>query len=237
MTPPQGRPGRWRSLWQEWGSPVLVALLVTQFGATAVRVDGASMLPGLRHGEELVVPKVEGWAHRAGLGTYARGDVVVFKPPRSAAAEWTREYRGVTLPWAYRPYLVKRVVGLPGDTVQVRGGTVLVNGQPLPEPRTQAYWDASCHDTASPLANTPAVTVPAGAYFVMGDNRSEGGSLDSRVFGPVDTADIAGRAVASVWPLTVPGHAQPPCDGQAHPERRVQLSGPAHWNPRLLPGD
>nr|WP_255579467.1 signal peptidase I [Deinococcus sp. RIT780] len=107
------------------------ALLLTQFGATAVRVDGVSMLPSLRHGETLFVPKIEGWAHTLGAGTYARGDTVVFKPPRTATQEWTRTYRGLTLPWAYRPYLVKRVIGLPGDTVQVQAGTVLVNGRPL----------------------------------------------------------------------------------------------------------
>lgn len=226
MTPAR-QDSRLNRLWRDWLSPLAFALLLTQFGATAVRVDGVSMLPGLRHGETLLVPKIEGWAHTLGAGTYARGDTVVFKPPRSATQEWTRTYRGVTLPWAYRPYLVKRVIGLPGDTVQVQAGTVLVNGRPLNEPRTTAYWNGACLDTTSPLANTPPVTVPAGTYFVMGDNRSPGGSLDSRVFGPVGTADIAGRAVASVWPLTVPGAATSSCA----PEHQ---DGPQQWNPRLL---
>ncbi|ACO46503.1 signal peptidase I [Deinococcus deserti] len=112
--------GQLRQLWREWLSPVTVALLFTQFGATAVNVDGVSMLPGLRHGELLLIPKAEGWARQLGLGAYQRGDVVVFKPPRGAVYEWKRDYRGVRLPWAYRPYLVKRVVGVPGDRVQVR---------------------------------------------------------------------------------------------------------------------
>ena len=116
------RSGKLRHLWREWGWPVCWALLLTQFGASAVRVDGASMLPALRHGEWLALPRVEGWAHRLGLGEYRRGDIVVFKPPRSATYEWTNVYRGLTLPWKYRPYLVKRVVGLPGDTVQMRAG-------------------------------------------------------------------------------------------------------------------
>ncbi|MFT2719230.1 signal peptidase I [Deinococcus sp. A31D244] len=221
-------------LWRDWLSPLAFALLLTQFGATAVRVDGVSMLPGLRHGETLLVPKIEGWAHTLGVGSYGRGDVVVFKPPRTATQEWTRTYRGLTLPWAYRPYLVKRVIGLPGDTVQVTQGRVTVNGRPLNEPRTTAYWNAACHDTTSDLANTPAVTVPAGTYFVMGDNRSPGGSLDSRVFGPVGTADIAGRAVASVWPLVTPTNTTPACDGLEQPEQRVKTGGPQQWNPRLL---
>ena len=226
------RPAGVRRFWREWAGPVCWALLVTQFGASAVRVDGASMLPALRHGEWLALPKAEGWVHRLGLGEYRRGDVVVFKPPRSAAYEWTNVYRGVNLPWAYRPYLVKRVVGLPGDTVQVRAGTLYVNGQPVPEPRTLNYWAAFCHDTGSDLANTPPLKVPAAHYFVMGDNRSPGGSLDSRVFGPVPAWDVDSRAVASLWPLARQEEARPACDEQPQPEKRVQLSGPVQWNPR-----
>lgn len=217
-------------LWREWLAPPVVALLFTQFAATAVRVDGTSMRPGLQHGELLVIPRLEGWAHTLGVGTYHRGDIVVFKPPRDAPGEWTHRYRGLTLPWAYRPYLVKRIVGVPGDTVQVDRGTVAVNGQALDESRTTVYWGGGCQDTASHLANTPPVTVPAGTYFVMGDNRSPGGSLDSRVFGPVSTADIAGRAVASVWPLVAPATAASGCD---RPDRS-QAQGAAHWNPRLF---
>ncbi|GAA5512590.1 signal peptidase I P [Deinococcus carri] len=236
--------GRLRRLWHEWGFPVVLALLITQFGATAVRVDGASMMPTLRNGEWLVVPKVEGWAHRAGLGDYRRGDVVVFKPPR-AAAEWTREYRGFSLPWAYRPYLVKRVVALPGDRVHMNRGELYVNGQRVDQRWTLPFWKTLCPDRDSVLANSvaaspvqteqPEITVPAEHYFVMGDNRSPGGSLDSRVFGPVGVGDIAGRALASMWPLAVPERATPPCDGQAHPERRVTFGGKTRWNPRLLP--
>ncbi|WP_412027428.1 signal peptidase I [Deinococcus yunweiensis] len=218
-------------LWREWLSPLAFALLFTQFAATAVRVDGTSMLPGLQHGELLVIPKIEGWAHTLGLGTYRRGDIVVFKPPRDAPGEWRRQYRGMTLPWSYRPYLVKRVIGLPGDTVQVERGTVTVNGQMLNESRTTVYWEGRCLDTVSDLANTPPVTVPAGMYFVIGDNRSPGGSLDSRVFGPVSTAEIAGRAVASVWPLVAPATEQASCDP---PNAPGSPDGATHWNPRLL---
>ncbi len=227
---------RWHSLWREWLSPLVYALLLTQSGATGVRVDGASMLPSLRNGEELVVPRAEGWAHRLGVGEYRRGDIVVFKPPREAAQEWQNRYRGLPLPWNYRPYLVKRVVGVPGDQIKVQQGTVYVNGQAVAEPGTMNYWDRFCHDTSSDLANFPALTVPARHYFVMGDNRSPGGSLDSRVFGPVDLRDVAGRAVLSVWPLARKADATPPCDGAAHPEQRVKYSGEVRWNPRWLAG-
>jgi len=231
-------------LWREWGSPVVFALLLTQFGATAVQVDGMSMLPGLRDREWLAVPKVEGWAHRAGLGAYARGDVVVFKPPRAAGYEWTRVYRGMTLPWRYRPYLVKRVVALPGDRVRMNRGDLYVNGRAVDQGWTLPYWQGACLDRGSEVANSVAaspgrmgqaeVTVPAGHVFVLGDNRSPGGSLDSRTFGPVAVGDIAGRALASVWPLRVPGRVSPPCDGQARPEERGTPGSETRPNPRLL---
>lgn len=226
-----------RRLWRDWLSPLVWALLFTQFGASAVRVDGASMMPTLRHGEWLALPKVEGWAHRLGLGGYARGDIVVFKPPARATFERTNMYRGLRLPWSYRPYLVKRVVGLPGDTVQMRAGRLYVNGEAVSEGRVLNSWAQFCPDTSSPVADTPPLKVPAAHYFVMGDNRSPGGSLDSRVFGPVPAWDISSRAVASFWPLLRKERARPPCDGQAAPERRVELSGSAVLNPRWLVGE
>lgn len=221
-------------LWREWLSPLAVGLLFTQFGASAVRVDGASMMPTLRHGEMLALPKMVGWAHRLGVGGYARGDIVVFKPPREAAAEWTNQYRGFRLPWHYRPYLVKRVVGVPGDTVQVREGALFINGRRVAEPHVLNYWNTYCHDLTSPLANTAPVSVPPGHYFVMGDNRSPGGSLDSRVFGPVNVQDIASAAPLSFWPLARQESAVPACDGGPQPEQRVKVSGQTEPNPRLL---
>lgn len=219
---------------KEWASTLLFALAFTQFAASAVQVDGVSMLPTLRHGELLFLPKAEGWAHRAGLGEYHRGDIVVFKPPREAIYEWTDQYRGFTLPWKYRPYLVKRIVGTPGDTVQVRGGRLYVNGKQVNEPAVLNYWEAHCPDLSSDLANTPPVRAPGGQYFVMGDNRSPGGSLDSRVFGPVGVQDIAARAPVSVWPLARHEHLAPACDGLPHPEQRSRTSGKTLRNPRLL---
>lgn len=224
---------RLRQLWREWLSPVTVALLFTQFGATAVNVDGVSMLPGLRHGELLLIPKAEGWARQLGLGAYQRGDVVVFKPPRSAVYERKQDYRGVPLPWSYRPYLVKRVVGVPGDRVQVRAGRLYVNGRLESEPRTRSFWAKTCHDVTSDFANTAPVTVAPGHYFVIGDNRSPGGSLDSRMFGVVERNDIAGRAVLSLWPLAERAEVEAPCRGQSGAEPIED--GNVRWSPRWLP--
>ena len=181
------KPSRRPHFWREWLSPALFALLLTQFGSTAVWVHRVSMMPGLRHGEMVAVPKLEGWAHRLGLGQYARGDVVVFKPPHVSADEWKRDWQGVPSPWAYRPYLIKRVIGVAGDRVRIRQGQVSVNGRALDQTWTQDFWrQEGCLDTASTEANSvqtgfvpgvrqaAEVTVPAHTVFVMGDNRSPG---------------------------------------------------------------
>ncbi|ADV68255.1 signal peptidase I [Deinococcus maricopensis] len=237
---------RLHAFWNSWLGSVLIVVLFTQAAATGLRVDGVSMLPNLRHGEFVIIPKYEGWAHRLGLGTYARGDVIVFKPPRDADAEWTRTWRGLPLPWAYRPYLIKRVVALPGDHVRIHAGVVTVNGQPVPrDADTTAYWRAQgCWDTASTTANlahdprvlgeghgTETLTVPPGTVYVLGDNRSPGGSVDSRAFGPVPLSDVAGRAALSVWPLLRHRDARSECSAT----RAVHLSGPLTLNVRAHP--
>ena len=240
------RPGRLNTLWREWLVPFAVVFGMTQFGATAVRVDGVSMMPGLRHGETVAVPKLEGWAHRLGLGQYGRGDVVVFKPPSAATGEWMRTWQGLSLPWAYRPYLIKRVIGVAGDRVRVSGGQVSVNGKRLDQRWTQAYWQAEgCLDTTSAEANSAQtgifpnapqsteVTVPAGSLFVMGDNRSPGGSLDSRFFGPVSVSDVAGRALLSIWPILRQTGTQVPCRS-ADAKHEVKTSGKETLNLRML---
>jgi signal peptidase I len=111
------------------------------------------------------------------LGGVGRGDVVAFKTP-----ELARERCG-----AGGTY-VKRVIGLPGDTVAERNGVVSVDGQPLDEPYVGHRDD------------TPARRwhVPAGSYFLLGDNRPQ--SCDSRVFGAVPRRNVIGRVVFVYWP-------------------------------------
>ena len=237
---------RIRRLWKDWLSPLAFALLLTQFGVSATRVDGVSMMPNLRNGEEVLIPKLEGWVHRFGLGNYHRGDIVVFKPPREASSEWTRVYQGVPLPWAYRPYLIKRVIGVAGDRIHIAAGQVTVNGKVLDARWTQDFWKAQgCLDTTSAEANaavtglfpnaaaTNTLTVPAGSLFVMGDNRSPGGSLDSRFFGTVPLGDVAGRAVLSAWPILRKAKAAAMCFS-ADPKNSVTTSGPGEVNLRAL---
>lgn len=165
---------------------VVLLVLVGVVGSDLVRscvaepytVASTSMEPELKDGNRLVVDKL---AYR--FGEVGRGDVVVFDTSRVSDE---------TVPLGET--LVKRVVGLPGETVQAVDGVVLVDGVPLPEP--------------SPgTPKTPSfgpVQVPDGSVFVLGDNRVV--SIDSRTFGPVPADAIIGRVDAVLWP---PGDAGP----------------------------
>ena len=160
----------------EWvvvmGGALLVALLIKTFLFQAFYIPSESMEPTLTEGDRVLVNKVSYDLHDVN-----RGDVIVFeRPPNEPPSEIED--------------LIKRVVGLPGDTVEGREGGVFVNGAALPEP----YLASGV--TTEPF---PPVEVPADAVFVMGDNR--GNSRDSRVFGPIDVDLIVGRAFVTVWPL------------------------------------
>ncbi len=239
-----GRPAKpW---WREWLEAIAFALFVTTFVVSGVHVDGASMMPNLRSGELVLVPKALGWLRALGVGEYARGDIIVFKPPAEASGEWRDAPMNL---WRYQPFLIKRVIGLPGDQVRVQGGEVWVNGRALDQSFITDYWRAQgCWDTRSLIANhaqndieypfvpnAQAFTVPAGRYFVMGDNRSANGSEDSRLFGTVARRDIAGPAAISVWPLTRSAQADVNCRYIGpRPQDQVRFSGLQRWNPRLL---
>ena len=110
------------------------------------------------------------------FGSISRADVVVFDKPPLAQTEDDE--------------LIKRVIGLPGETVSAHDGQVYIGSKALNEP----YLNPACHGTAS----FAAVKVPPGRYFMMGDNRCN--SADSRVFGTVAKDAIVGRAFAVIWP-------------------------------------
>ena len=242
MTTLKKPPNAFQRLWKELLEPIVFAVVITQFIATLVGVDGVSMMPNLRHHERVFVPKYETWLHKAGIGSFARGDILIFKPP--AAAE-TRSFFGL---WNYRPFLIKRLTGLPGDKIRVSKGVVFVNDVALSNDYTASYWQAQgCWDTDSPIANQAQsslknivpdqneFTVPAGEYFVMGDNRTENGSEDSRLFGPVPLRDIAGRAAAVIWPIMRQENAKYNCAIQsANPADYVTTSGKSVLNWRIL---
>ncbi|WP_041657846.1 signal peptidase I [Marinithermus hydrothermalis] len=233
-------------LWREWfrqvGEALLIAFVVTTFGFTTVAVFGSSMQPTLAHGERVFVPKYEAWAVRFGLTEWRRGDIAILKPPQGAPNSVTAF---PVLGFTFRPFFIKRIVGLPGDVVSVRRGVVYVNGQPLDEehitrfitpypdsfPRVEVRRGRVVRFAGIPVDRLPEYLKPAlemleplpeeviaasqartveyvgslrlkeGYYFVLGDNRSLGGSEDSRTFGPVPARNIAGRATFVWWPL------------------------------------
>jgi len=168
---------------------VLYLVLSTLIGRFEIRQ--ISMEPTFHAGQRVVVSRwerlVAPWlsgaaiAHAEGnqpiepLGLQ-RGHVVVIAPSPERGSE----------------SLIKRVIGLPGDTLSISGGGVWINGSLLDEPYVHGL-PTTCWNTCQPLRLAP------GMYFVMGDNRPN--SLDSRSFGPVPGKDIVGRVVLRYWPL------------------------------------
>jgi signal peptidase I len=140
-----------------------------------VRVVGSSMYPSLHDGDLLIASKVDYRIH-----PIERGDVVILRDP----ADPSRDF-------------IKRVVGLPGDRIQIRDHHVLVNGDSLREPYVHTPW-VQTGDWPGPTPNSVDV-VPSGSYFVLGDNRDH--SSDSRVFGRVPQDEIDGKAVIRFWPF------------------------------------
>lgn len=159
----------------EWlvviGGALIVALLIKTFLFQAFYIPSASMEPTLTAGDRVLVNKVSYRLHSVN-----RSDVIVFGRPPNEPANDIED-------------LIKRVVGLPGETVEGREGSVYVNGRPLAEP----YLPTGI--TTHPFA---PIHIPANHVFVMGDNR--GDSRDGRAFGPISEDLIVGRAFVKVWP-------------------------------------
>ena len=178
----------------EWVGTLLIALIVAllarMFIFEPVRVDGNSMYPTLHDGEFMYVSKLDYGSSFfgipfTGIGTYftvggepERFDVVVCNYPNRL------DKRGARLNF------VKRLVGLPGDTVAIRGGYLYVNNVKYDEPFLAEY-------TAEDFG---PYTVPAGYYFVMGDNRNN--SNDSRATGPITRDMIVGEVKGVIWRST-----------------------------------
>jgi signal peptidase I len=149
---------------------VLIAVLVILFLYRPVKVEGTSMMPSLYDQERLFINQ---FSYKFGLGNIQRGDTVVFWYPE----EPTTSY-------------IKRVIGLPGDTVSVNDGYVIVNGKKLVE----NYIPPEYRDDRS----YPPILIPPGQYFVLGDHRIS--SNDSRAWGLVPRNYIYGKAVFVFWP-------------------------------------
>lgn len=172
-----GKAASVRSEAWEWIKSIAVALAIVLIVHTFVfnlsTVKGNSMRPTLEDGEWLFINKIG-----LLLGKPDRGDIVILKDPQGSLG--------------FREFLVKRIVALPGETVEARGGVLFVNGRELAEPYT---------DTLIEDGDFGPVTVPEGHYFVMGDNRHRAASTDSRTFRAVPAELIKGKAQLVLWPF------------------------------------
>jgi signal peptidase I len=268
----KNQPSTVKRFWQEvrgYLEALAIAFVIVTFGFNTVGVVGSSMRPtlyggpeganifqSLLSGDRVFIPKYETWLRRAGIMPgYRRGDIVVVREPANSPN---------ALDERYRPFFIKRVIGLPGDHLKIEAGQVFINGQPLEqsfisgsgeiqiEPQdfpvvtqqngqvtginlefddykgfnipdlplhkapsniydlsnkdVQFYYGKILSSFVIPNGapeNKPFLSefvVPDGYYFIMGDNRSPGGSEDSRYFGPIPMLTIAGRASAVIWP-------------------------------------
>jgi signal peptidase I len=123
------------------------------------------------------------------FGELERGDIVVFRPPMYPEADWLERLLGFpTLPGQYEDY-IKRVIGLPGETVTIAGGVVKINGVPLVEPYI-----------AEPPNYSGEWVVPEGLLFVLGDNRNSSSDSHSWSYLPIES--VLGKAVLVYWPFS-----------------------------------
>ena len=184
----EAKPGRSGSGWvievvETLVLTLVVFLVIQNFIAQPFQVQGSSMETTFLDGQYVLVDRLSHvWS------PYARGQVIVFHPPEGAGEN------------GY-PF-IKRVIGLPGDTVALQDGKVLVNGTILDEP--YAYRDENgVTEPTEPLTEVSSWTVPPGDVFVMGDHRQA--SEDGRAFGPIPISSVIGRVLIRYWPLSAFG--------------------------------
>jgi signal peptidase I len=175
-TPSKGKRSTTRSI-VEWvavvGGALVVALVIRAFFLAAFYIPSESMVPTLEKGDRVLVNKLSYKLHDV-----HRGDVVVFERPPNEPDNGIKD-------------LIKRVVALPGETMEVKNCKVLIDGRALDEPYVKS-WNRTCTFAAHQIGPHEV--------FVMGDNRDD--SQDSRFFGAIDEDLIVGRAFVIVWPVT-----------------------------------
>lgn len=152
---------------------LVLALLIRSFIAEPRYIPSDSMIPTLATGDRLVVEKISYRFHPP-----TRGDIVVFEPPPQLQS----------IGYSKDQAFIKRVIGTPGEVVQIQDGKVYLNGTPLEED----------YIAQPPAYNMPPVRVPEGHLFVMGDNRNN--SNDSHIWGFLPQPNIIGEAIWRFWP-------------------------------------
>lgn len=181
MTPPpeyepvDGAAFSWRAILeivQALALAVVISVVLNLFVVQVTEVRQQSMRPTLEQNDRVLVSKVD---YR--LGAPERGDVIVFTPP---------------VPDPSIPY-VKRIIAVGGETIDLRSGTVFVNGERVDIPQAQGATQPQSPQVAYPF------TIPDGQVFVMGDNRTF--SSDSRTFGAVPVSNIIGKVILRFWPF------------------------------------
>lgn len=177
--PPQPEEG-WKEIVKTIGLSLILALGIRQFVAEARYIPSESMVPTLQVNDRLIVEKLSYRFHSP-----ERGDIVVFMPPDAAG----KFCLGIQDPNVkIKDAFIKRVVALPGEKVEVRDGTVLINDKPLVEPYIAAKPDYQLQ---------PSV-IPPDSFLVLGDNRNN--SCDGHFWGPVPRQNLIGRAMFRFWP-------------------------------------
>lgn len=159
---------------------MLIFLGIQTFVAQPYRVEGASMETTVMPDQYVLIDKLTPrWA------AYARGDIVVLHPPATFSGRDDTPF-------------IKRVIGLPGDRIELKDGKVYVNGNVLEEP--YLYASGGIRQPTNPTtAAASEWLVPEGDLFVMGDHRQA--SADSRMFGPIEISQVIGRAWLRYWPV------------------------------------
>jgi signal peptidase I len=178
---------------------VVLALFVRTFVFQAFKIPTGSMKPNLLVGDHLIVNKFIFAPAMFGLERallpmrpIQRGDIIVFKFPEEPERDF-----------------IKRVIGLPGDTLELRNQTVLINGQALTEPYAHYLFPPSAEGQMEGDLRRKygPVTVPAGHFFMMGDNRDD--SQDSRFWGFLPETYVKGRALFIYWSFDTPEDGSP----------------------------
>jgi signal peptidase I len=183
---------------------IIVAIIfgIESWVARPFKVPSGSMIPTLKIGQRIIAERLSDHYHV--------GQVVVFHPPLNATTEDTCASNHSPSTGCDQSstqlsniYFVKRIVGDPGDHLKIIAGQVYRNGQREPDSYINRSTSLPPGERASdcPICNEPTtITVPAGEYYMMGDNR--GDSDDSRIWGPVPKRAIIGPVIASYWPLS-----------------------------------
>jgi len=180
-----------KSVFREYAEAIIVAILLALFIRTfviqAFKIPSGSMLPTLLIGDHLLVNKFIYGIKVPFTGKQLvpikdpkTGDIIVFRYPKDRSVDY-----------------IKRVVGEPGDTIQLKNKKLYKNGARIDDPHAHFTNTAMLPAAVSPKDNFGPITVPDGKYFVMGDNRDN--SSDSRFWGYVDEADVLGKALIIYW--------------------------------------